>query len=194
MVLLKDTQQRLAMVSYSHSCPRWKEEWNRQHTSYGTTPLKSVTAAQRFCFSHALINPDEQKNPKKALTISMTSLRRLWRCRLVRFWKMSQFSWCSSLKPTARWWFSRTDSSLYISASSESAGTRWALVKHRDETPAEEQVSEFSGVLFRAWAHWCWWGTDWKLQDGRRHGSRRQTEQPGSPDQWIRPENTKPAQ
>lgn len=35
---------------------------------------------------------------------------------------MSQFSWCRSLKPTARWWFSRTDSSLYMRASSESEG------------------------------------------------------------------------
>lgn len=54
------------------------------------------------------------------LTMSMTSLRRLCRCRLVRFWKMSQFSSCRSLKPTARWWFSSTDSSLYINANSES--------------------------------------------------------------------------
>lgn len=53
-------------------------------------------------------------------TMSMTSFRRLWRCRLLRFWKMSQFSWCRSLKPTARWWFSKTDSSLYMRASSES--------------------------------------------------------------------------
>lgn len=56
----------------------------------------------------------------QGLTMSMTSLRRLCRCRLVRFWKMSQFSSCRSLNPTARWWFSSTDSSLYINASSES--------------------------------------------------------------------------
>lgn len=37
---------------------------------------------------------------------------------------MSQFSWCRSLKPTARWWFSRTDSSLYMRASSESESGR----------------------------------------------------------------------
>ena len=57
-------------------------------------------------------------------TMSMTSLRRLCLCLLLRFWKMSQFSSWSSLKPTARWWFSSTDSSLYIRASSESAGGR----------------------------------------------------------------------
>lgn len=33
---------------------------------------------------------------------------------------MSQLSSCRSLKPTARWWFSSTDESLYIKASSES--------------------------------------------------------------------------
>lgn len=44
-------------------------------------------------------------------------------CFLVKFWKMSQFSSCSSLKPTAKWWFSSTDESLYIKASSESAKT-----------------------------------------------------------------------
>lgn len=41
-------------------------------------------------------------------------------CFFVRFWKISQFSSWSSLKPTARWWFSSTDSSLYMRASSES--------------------------------------------------------------------------
>lgn len=55
-------------------------------------------------------------------TISITSFLRLCLCLFVRFWKMSQFSSWSSLKPTARWWFSKTDSSLYIRASSESEG------------------------------------------------------------------------
>ena len=63
------------------------------------------------------------------LTISMTSFRRLCLCLLLRFWKMSQFSSWSSLNPTARWWFSSTDSSLYIRASSESVG---GSVTHRD--------------------------------------------------------------
>lgn len=36
---------------------------------------------------------------------------------------MSQLSSWRSLKPTARWWFSNTDSSLYIRASSESKGS-----------------------------------------------------------------------
>lgn len=53
--------------------------------------------------------------------MSMTIFRSNCLCFFVRFWKMSQFSSCRSLKPTARWWFSNTDESLYISASSESA-------------------------------------------------------------------------
>lgn len=52
-------------------------------------------------------------------TMSITIFRRESFCFLLRFWKMSQFSSCSSLKPTARWWFSSTDESLYISANSE---------------------------------------------------------------------------
>lgn len=57
-----------------------------------------------------------------SLTMSMTIFRSDCLCFLVKFWKMSQFSSCRSLKPTARWWFSNTDESLYINASSESAG------------------------------------------------------------------------
>lgn len=37
---------------------------------------------------------------------------------------MSQFSSCKSLKPTARWWFSSTEESLYIRANSESKGKK----------------------------------------------------------------------
>lgn len=62
------------------------------------------------------------------LTMSMTIFRRDCLCFLVRFWKMSQFSSCRSLKPTARWWFSSTDESLYISASSESVTRTWYSV------------------------------------------------------------------
>lgn len=57
------------------------------------------------------------------LTMSMTIFLNDCLCFLVKFWKMSQFSSCSSLKPTAKWWFSSTDESLYIKASSESAIT-----------------------------------------------------------------------
>lgn len=64
-----------------------------------------------------------EKPPQNfSLTISMTIFRRDCLCFFVKFWKMSQFSSCRSLKPTARWWFSNTDESLYIKASSESAG------------------------------------------------------------------------
>lgn len=63
-----------------------------------------------------------EKNAINALmnfTMSMTILRRVWCCFAVRFWNILQPSSETSLKATARWWFSRTDSSLYIRASSE---------------------------------------------------------------------------
>lgn len=74
------------------------------------------------------------------LTISITSFLRLCLCLLLRFWKMSQLSSWSSLKPTARWWFSNTDSSLYIRASSES----------------ERSTIQHKGLViiwFRGWIH-----------------------------------------
>ena len=46
---------------------------------------------------------------------------------------MSQLSSCNSLKPTARWWFSSTDSSLYMSASSESAAQAGSGVRGRED-------------------------------------------------------------
>ena len=54
------------------------------------------------------------------LTMSMTIFLNDCLCFLVKFWKMSQFSSWSNLKPTAKWWFSKTEESLYIKASSES--------------------------------------------------------------------------
>lgn len=54
-----------------------------------------------------------------SLTISITIFLKDCLCFLVRLPKMSQLSSCKSLKATAKWWFSKTDSSLYMSASSE---------------------------------------------------------------------------
>lgn len=62
--------------------------------------------------------------------MSMTIFRSNCLCFFVRFWKMSQFSSCRSLNPTARWWFSNTDESLYINASSESADRFTRSVGH----------------------------------------------------------------
>ena len=67
------------------------------------------------------------KNPRPPIllwyqtkpTMSITIFLRVCFCFLVRFTKISQSGFCSSLKATARWWFSSTDSSLYIRASSE---------------------------------------------------------------------------
>lgn len=65
-----------------------------------------------FCFNKNVL--------RLRLTISIVICRRDRRCFLLRLQKMSQFSCCRSLKPTARWWFSNTEASLYIRASSES--------------------------------------------------------------------------
>lgn len=90
-----------------------------------SSTLSPTLALELFSSAELVLKarPSHQ-DPPTALappTMSMTILRRLCRWRLLRFWKMSQFSSCSSLNPTARWWFSSTDSSLYINASSESA-------------------------------------------------------------------------
>ena len=53
------------------------------------------------------------------LTMSMTIFLRVWRCFLLRLTKISQSLICTSLNATAKWWFSNTDSSLYIKASSD---------------------------------------------------------------------------
>ena len=53
------------------------------------------------------------------LTISITIFLNVCLCFLVRFTNISQSGFWRSLKATARWWFSRTDSSLYMMASSE---------------------------------------------------------------------------
>ena len=57
----------------------------------------------------------------RRLTISMTIRRRSWRDLVGREPNTSQPGSCSSLKATARWWFSSTDSSLYISANSDAS-------------------------------------------------------------------------
>ena len=49
----------------------------------------------------------------------MTIFRSVCRCFLFKLLKMSQSVFCNNLKATARWWFSNTDSSLYMRANSE---------------------------------------------------------------------------
>ncbi len=51
--------------------------------------------------------------------MSMAILRMVWRCLVVSAWNRSHSDLCMSLNATAKWWFSSTDSSLYISANSE---------------------------------------------------------------------------
>ena len=58
------------------------------------------------------------------LTISITIFLRVCFCLRVRLTKISHSGVWSSLKATAKWWFSSTDSSLYIRASSEPARLR----------------------------------------------------------------------
>ena len=61
--------------------------------------------------------------------MSITIFLTVWRCFLVRFTKMSHSGYCSILKATAKWWFSSTDSSLYMSASSELLLMRYWFVR-----------------------------------------------------------------
>lgn len=110
----------------------------RQHSpaTFLVSTMVFKSANSVMCFDMSVDN-----------TISITILRNVWRCflqwhrdergerkainhetlarlpRLLayfwRFWKISHSSFCNNLKATAKWWFSSTDSSLYIIASSE---------------------------------------------------------------------------
>ena len=130
------------------------------------------------------------------LTRSMTIFLRDCLCFFGRFWKMSQLSSCSSLKPTARWWFSRTDSSLYMRASSESEngeaeGKQWAhfrggycrAINPRWGDGHIKRRGQREGAL----THLCWWGTDWTLLDGPHRGWQQQRWRRGSQGLWRRP-------
>ena len=65
-------------------------------------------------------------------TMPMTMRRSACRCLTGTFCSTLQpVSW-SSLNATAKWWFSSTDSSLYINANSDSASTHHiSLIQHR---------------------------------------------------------------
>ena len=61
--------------------------------------------------------------------MSMTIFLNVWRCFELRLSSISQSCfWSSSLNATAKWWFSSTDSSLYMSASSELVLMRYWFV------------------------------------------------------------------
>lgn len=94
----------------------------------------------------------------------MTILRRDCLCFLLRFWKMSQLSSCRSLKPTARWWFSSTDESLYIKASSESGGSNTEKSQRAQQQlygGTSTTQSANSLVLMRNWLETPGWSTSW---------------------------------
>ena len=63
------------------------------------------------------------------LTMSITIFLSVCLCFFVRFTNISQSGFCRSLNATARWWFSSTDSSLYMMASSELVLMRNWLVR-----------------------------------------------------------------
>ena len=65
----------------------------------------------------------------RMFTMSIVIFRNVCLCFLFKLTKISRSLLCNSLKATARWWFSKTDSSLYISASSEPENTK-DLVKY----------------------------------------------------------------
>lgn len=94
-----------------------------QHLLVKVVAIKTLMWKIKQCFTATSIRQGHFLNWGKKitrLTISITILRSDCLCFLLRFWKMSQLSSCKSLNPTARWWFSSTDESLYIRASSES--------------------------------------------------------------------------
>ena len=92
-----------------------------------TMSYKMLTMVTRYSEVQYHDQEYKGKNPRPPIllwyqtkpTMSITIFLRVCFCFLVRFTKISQSGFCSSLKATARWWFSSTDSSLYIRASSE---------------------------------------------------------------------------
>lgn len=101
--------------------------------------------------------------------MSMTIFRSDCRCFLVRFWKMSQFSSCRSLKPTARWWFSNTDESLYMSASSESGQrTNLAIIVGVHQTFKSTTCFTWVFQQSHKWKPSLWWmKMRWNLKTER---------------------------
>ena len=73
-------------------------------------------------------NDDGTWRGRKELTMLMTFFLILFLELSVKFWKMSQAGDWRSLKATARWWFSRMDSSLYMRARSESVAVVVVMV------------------------------------------------------------------
>ena len=110
---------------------RWKDSCKRDKESVGLKEEDAVnrTKWKNDCQYHFgdprwWGKPDEKKGYvypyiEWLRTMSMTMRRTCLRCFVVRFWNMSQPSSCISLKATAKWWLSSTESSLYMTARSE---------------------------------------------------------------------------
>lgn len=94
------------------------------------------------CFLNTMRTRERERKKKKSNAINHKTQfsatfarRRRWATYFWRFWKISHSSFCNNLKATAKWWFSSTDSSLYIIASSEPAWRRKEekLINHEME-------------------------------------------------------------
>ena len=88
--------------------------------------------------------------------MSITIFLRVCLCFLVRLTKISQSGFWRSLNATARWWFSSTDSSLYLPSRSQS------LYYHNDIGSAKPYMMASSELLLiRNWLVRPGWSTSW---------------------------------
>ena len=88
--------------------------------------------------------------------MSITIFLRVCLCFLVRLTKISQSGFWRSLNATARWWFSSTDSSLYLASRSQS------FDYHKDFGSAKPYMMASSELLLiRNWLVRPGWSTSW---------------------------------
>ena len=99
-------------------------------------------------------------------TMSMVIFLNVCLCFLLKLTKISHsFVW-SNLKATARWWFSNTDSSLYISANSEPEKGKYTsklskYLKRKYRFICKFGYSQILLVLMRNWFVSPGWSTSW---------------------------------
>lgn len=89
-----------------------------------------------------LIGRRWQTSPSKGKLLALLALSLWTPTYFWRFWKISHSSFCNNLKATAKWWFSSTDSSLYIIASSEPVWLQkgnWSIMKRNERATERER-------------------------------------------------------
>jgi len=88
---------------------------------------------------------------RHCLTMSMTIFLRVCLCFLLMFWNMSHPSFCKSLKATAKWWFSSTDSSLYIRANSEPVQKNEDEKRHKNMLQPKTSLRSRYNILLKCY-------------------------------------------